>query len=78
MSSFPFLLMIALVNDPVPNQNSKKKIPKDWYLELAQLETEKNRILSNMTYLSIDADEIEESLKKNFQNSFVKFFKQGR
>lgn len=59
-------------------REAKKKIPKDWYLELAQLETEKNRILSNMTYLSIDADEIEESLKKNFQNSFVKFFKQGR
>ncbi|MFL0167666.1 hypothetical protein [Candidatus Clostridium helianthi] len=59
-------------------REAKKGIPKDWYLELAQLETEKNRVLSNMTYLSIDADEIEESLKKNFQNSFVKFFKQGR
>lgn len=54
-------------------RESKQEIPKEWYFELAELETEKNKSLQNVTCLTMNAIKLSEheikELEKVFHNS---------
>lgn len=50
-------------------REAKKEIPKDWYFELAQLETEKNKSVQNVANITINTKQLSKKDLEELENN---------